>query len=198
MQYIFASRISGAPITNRGGSSIDRVDLYKMTGERVIELLTILKEDARITTPEDAFAIVLNTLVITFKNVLSFRVMAQGLNVLAEHLLKITSDEDRQNGEKYPQGPEDISPEEKIYNSHDHISGARPRRIVCDVHQLDLTQICPPPPDQFGSYSRMITIKETANTGRIEIVMNADEPDKLRFPGELTGGAVPPSAEFFE
>jgi hypothetical protein len=169
-----------------------------MTGERVIDLLTSLKEDARITTPEDAMAIVLNTLVITFRNVLSFRVMAQGLNVLAEHLLKNTSDEDRQNEGIYPRGPEEIFLEEKSYNSQDHRSGARIRNIACDVQQLDLTQICPPPPGQSGSYSRMITITETANSGRVEIFMYADDPNQLRFPGELTGGAVPPSAEAFE
>jgi hypothetical protein len=61
-----------------------------------------------------------------------------------------------------------------------------------------LTQICPPPPGQSGTYSRMITITETANTGCVEIVMNADDPNQLRFPGELTGGAVPPSREAFE
>ena len=169
-----------------------------MTTERITDLAISLKEDAHLTTPEDTFGTILSAFVITFKRVMSVKAMAQGMNLLAAHILENSSDKSRQNAEKYPQGPEDFSPEMETCSSRDRRSGARNKRIACDVQRLDLTQICPPPPGQFGSYSRMITITETANTGRVEIVMKANDPGQLRFPGELTGGAVPPSAEFFE
>ena len=169
-----------------------------MTTERITDLAISLKEDAHLTTPEDTFGTILSAFVITFKRVMSVKAMAQGMNLLAAHILENSSAENWQNGEKYPQGPEDFSPEMETCSSRDRRSGARNKRIACDVQRLDLTQICPPPLGQSGTYSRMITITETANTGCVEIVMNADDPNQLRFPGELTGGAVPPSREAFE
>jgi hypothetical protein len=191
-----------------------------LTTERITDLVISLIEDARITQLEDAFGTILSTLVRTFKGLISVRVMAQGLNALAEHLLKNTSDENRQNGEKYPQGSEEMRLEMKNCNSQDHRSGARAQpshngesqfrspedhevlvefnRIVMDVQGLELSQVHETLPGSFGTSTRTITIAGTPNAGSVEIVMMANEPDKLRFPGELSGGAVPPSREAFE
>ena len=191
-----------------------------MTTERITDLAISLKEDAHLTTPEDTFGTILSTLVITFKKVMSVKAMAQGMNLLAAHILKNSSKKSRQNGEKYPQGPENISPEKKTCSSRDHRSGARARpshngesqfrspedhevlvefnRIVMDVQGLELSQVHEILPGSFGTSTRTITIAGTPNAGSVEIVMMANEPDKLRFPGELTGGAVPPSREAFE
>ena len=111
MQYIFASRISGVPITYRGGSPIDREEIYEMTAEKIIDIAEFLKEDAGITNAEDVYATILIALVEQFKFVMSTKEIAYGLSSVAAQILDNSSDEDKQNRESIPQGPENMRPE---------------------------------------------------------------------------------------
>lgn len=70
-------------------------------------------------------------------------------------------------------------------------------QINCDVQNLELSTISMPPEGTFGMATRSITI-ESSRIGTLNILMKASDPDKLLFPGELTGGSVPPSRELYE
>jgi|2_EtaG_2_1085320.scaffolds.fasta_scaffold05096_9 hypothetical protein len=69
--------------------------------------------------------------------------------------------------------------------------------LDCEVKELGLSMIESPQPRQFGISTRTIFIK-SKEMGDLVIVLKANDPDKLRFPGELPGGAVPPSRESLE
>jgi hypothetical protein len=105
MQYIFASRISGVPITSRGGSPIDREDQLEMAAEKITDLAEFLKVNANITQPDVSFRTILAALMRQFMGVLSTREIAYLLCSFGSQILLCGSDEDRQNGEMYPREP---------------------------------------------------------------------------------------------
>ncbi len=66
--------------------------------------------------------------------------------------------------------------------------------IDVEVKDLGLSMIQSPPPSQFGHSLRTITIQST-EIGDLTILLRANEPETLLFPGELPDGRVPDSFE---
>ena len=110
MQYIFASRISGAPITSIGGSLIDRQEVLNLTAEKITDLAEFLKEDAGITNAEDVFATILIVLVGLFRVVMPTSAIAFALSSVAAQILENSSYEGKQSREVFPQMPDGLRP----------------------------------------------------------------------------------------